>query len=90
MNKYKEQYKEALEKNGYEVTITDDEIKVVNKNYPRQYVVFNRKNEQYTAMEFGSEVTFATCPIYKDWFNLILVVHYNRSPKLDWSDEEDE
>lgn len=73
----KNKYQIELENRGYDVIITEDEIKVVNRNYEKQYVSFNRKNCLYTAMEFGSEISFATCPIYDIWRKLILSVHYN-------------
>lgn len=79
MNKYQER----LEKRGYEVIINEEEITVTNKNYRKQYITFNRKTGIYDAHEVGSEVTFATSPIYNDWRNLILTVHYKEEPKED-------
>ena len=77
MNKYQQK----LEERGYEVVITEEEIKVTNKNYQEQYITFDRKTERYSAHEVGSEVTFATSPIYNDWYNLILTIHYGEEPK---------
>ena len=73
----KNKYQIELENRGYDVIITDDEIKVINRNYEKQYVSFNRKNCTYTAKEFGSPMSFATCPIYRTWRKLIMSVHYN-------------
>lgn len=37
MNKYQQR----LEERGYEVTITEEEITVTNKNYRKQYITFD-------------------------------------------------
>ncbi|MCM1259651.1 MAG: hypothetical protein NC182_01745 [Prevotella sp.] len=77
MNKYQQK----LEESGYEVIITEEEIKVTNKNYRSQYITFDRKTEIYDAHEVGSEITFATSPIFNDWRNLILTIHYKEETK---------
>lgn len=62
-------WKKRLEKQGYTVEETVDEINV--RYDDNSYVKFFKKSMEYTAVGFGSPLMFTTYPMYEDWRGLI-------------------
>lgn len=82
-----DRWKRYFEKKGMTVVDTEHSIDLIVDD--RTFIRFNKQTMNYSAVGFGSPLSFTTYPIYEEWRSMIKAWIDEQRKNQHWQEEEE-